>query len=234
MKVQVDVVSDVICPWCFVGKRRLEKAIAELGPEYEVHVSWHPFELNPDMPVEGIARREYRVRKFGSWERSQALDRQVAQAAREDGICFAHDRMERTPNTFAAHRLLWLAGQRGVQDVVAEQLFRGYFEEGLDVGQVDVLRRIGEQAGLEPGELDEVLTGETGTEEVRAEEEAFREAGISGVPFFILNGRLALSGAQPAELFARALRQAALETDTAPTAASAESACAVNDPRGCA
>lgn len=233
MVLQVDVVSDVICPWCFVGKRRLEQAIAALGPEYEVQIRWHPFELNPDLPSEGIERREYRTRKFGSWERSQELDRQVAQAGSADGIRFAHDRMERTPNTFAAHRLLWLAGQRGVQDTVAEQLFHGYFEEGIDVGLPESLRQIGLAAGLAAEELDAVLSGTAGAVEVRREEEAFRAAGISGVPFFILNGQLAVSGAQPSELFLRALRQAA-ETGTTSVATTSDNACSVDNPQACA
>ena len=233
MTLQVDVVSDVICPLCFVGKRRLEKAIDELGPDYVVQVRWHPFELNPDLPVEGIERREYRTRKFGSWERSQELDRQVALAGCEEGIQFAHDRMERTPNTFAAHRLLWLAGKRGVQDGVAEQLFRGYFEEGVDVGKEEELYRIGAAAGLVPAELDAVLAGTAGAVEVRAEEEAFRQAGISGVPFFILNGRLSVSGAQPVELLPHALRQAA-EVGAAPAVDSSGAACSISDPEACA
>jgi predicted DsbA family dithiol-disulfide isomerase len=233
MTLQVEVVSDVICPWCFVGKRRLERAIAELGLEYRVEVRWHPFELNPDLPQEGVARREYRQRKFGSWERSQELDRQVAQAGLADGIRFAHDRIERTPNTFAAHRLLWLAGRHGVQDAVAEQLFRGYFEEGVDIGQSEQLYRIGADAGLEAADLDAVLHGDAGAAEVRAEEDTFRQAGISGVPFFILNGELALSGAQPPELFLQAFRQLIAEDAPALATRAPDGACAVNDPRGC-
>lgn len=233
MTLQVDVVSDVICPWCFVGKRRLEWAIAELGPEYRVEVRWHPFELNPDLPVEGISRREYRQRKFGSWERSQELDRQVAQAGLADGIRFAHDRMERTPNTFVAHRLLWLAGRHGVQDAVAEQLFRGYFEEGVDVGQPEQLYRVGAEAGLAEADLNAVLRGQEGAAEVRAEEEAFRQAGISGVPFFIINSQLALSGAQPPELFLQAFRQVIAESESALAAAASAGACSVDGPQGC-
>lgn len=233
MTLQVDVVSDVICPWCFVGKRRLEKAIAELGPEYLVRVAWHPFELNPDMPVEGISRREYRTRKFGSWERSQELDRQVAFAGLEDGIHFAHPLMERTPNTFAAHRLLWLAGRQGLQGAVAEKLFRGYFEEGLDVGQIENLHRIGSETGLSALDLDGVLHGIVGAAEVRAEEEAFRQAGISGVPYFIINGRLAVSGAQPPEIMLGALIRAAREAEDPPAADPAGGVCTGSDPGNC-
>src|SRR5436309_15758823 len=128
----IDIVSDVICPWCFIGKRRLEKALALLGEPAGVRVVWRPFQLNPRMPPGGMERRAYRTAKFGSWERSLALDAQVAEAGRGEGITFAFDRMVRTPNTLDAHRLLWLAGKLGVQDGVAESLFRGYLIAGAD------------------------------------------------------------------------------------------------------
>ena len=125
----IDVISDVICPWCLIGKRRLEKA---LGNRPAV-VSWHPFQLNPDMPREGIDRKSYRIRKFGSWERSQELDAQVAAAGQGEGITFNFDKMDRTPNTLDAHRIIWLAGERGVQDAVVEAMFLAYFTDGGDL-----------------------------------------------------------------------------------------------------
>src|SRR4029077_7022477 len=122
MALLVDVISDVICPWCFIGKRRLEKAVAAVdGP---VGVRWLPFQLNPAMPKEGVSRREYRTRKFGSWERSLELDARVIAVGKSEGISFAFDRIDRTPNTFDAHRLIWLAERHGVQDAVVEALFR--------------------------------------------------------------------------------------------------------------
>lgn len=133
MNLAVDVISDVVCPWCYVGKRRLEKAIAAL--DRQVKVRWLPFQLNPTMPKEGISRREYRTRKFGSWERSLELDAQVAAAGKAEGIHFAFERIERTPNTLDAHRLIWLADQQGVQDAVVEALFRAYFTEGRDISR---------------------------------------------------------------------------------------------------
>jgi predicted DsbA family dithiol-disulfide isomerase len=129
----IDVVSDVICPWCFIGKRRLEGALALLGNPADVKVVWRPFQFNPRMPPEGMDRRGYRTAKFGSWERSLALDARVAEAGRGEGITFAFARMVRTPNTLDAHRLLWLAGRLGVQDGVAESLFKGYFTAGADL-----------------------------------------------------------------------------------------------------
>src|ERR1700732_3554952 len=132
MTLTVDVISDVICPWCYIGKRRLEEAVAAFGRE-QVRVRWHPFQLNPRMPKEGVNRREYRTAKFGSWERSLALDAQVAAAGRAEGIPFAHEKIERTPNTLDAHRLIWLAEKEGVQNAVVEALFRAYFTEGRDI-----------------------------------------------------------------------------------------------------
>src|SRR6202047_3415022 len=126
MTLTVDVISDVICPWCYIGKRRLEEAVAAFG-QHDVRVRWHPFQLNPHMPKEGMNRKEYRTAKFGSWERSLALDAQVAEADRGEGIPFSFDRIMRIPNTLDAHRLVELADTEGVQDGVVEAVFRAYF-----------------------------------------------------------------------------------------------------------
>jgi len=200
----IDVISDVICPWCFIGKRRLEKAL-EGRP---ASVRWHPFQLNPDMPREGIERREYRIRKFGSWERSQELDAQVAAAGRGEGIAFNFDRQSRTPNTLDAHRVIWLAGERGVQDAVVEALFLAYFTDGRDLSDRAALAEVVVGAGLDRDEVDELLEGDGGLDVVRAGEEHGRRLGVSGVPFFVINGKVAVSGAQPPEAFLQAIEQA--------------------------
>jgi predicted DsbA family dithiol-disulfide isomerase len=202
----VDVYSDVICPWCFVGKRRLEKGLALAGKFATVR--WHPFELNPDIPREGVERRAYRVKKFGSWERSLEQDAQVGRAFSGEGLAFNPDRMARTPNTFDAHRVIWLAGGRGVQDAVVEALFRAYFTDGRDLSDRATLAAVAGGGGLDPGEVDELLAGDRGAAEVREWEQQGRRLGISGVPFFVVNGRVALSGAQPPELFFKAFEQA--------------------------
>src|ERR1051325_6492121 len=137
MNFTVDVISDVICPWCWIGKRRLEKAIASLGQP--VKVRWFPFQLNPTMPKDGISRREYRTRKFGTWERSLELDARVIEVGKAEGIEFAFDRIERTPNTLDAHRLIWLADKEGIQGAVVEARFRSYFTEGRDIGNRQAL-----------------------------------------------------------------------------------------------
>jgi predicted DsbA family dithiol-disulfide isomerase len=200
----IDVISDVICPWCFIGKRRLEKALSGRP----AMVRWHPFQLNPDMPREGIDRKSYRIAKFGSWERSQELDARVAAAGEDEGIAFNFGRMARTPNTLDAHRIIWLAGERGVQDAVVETLFLAYFTEGEDLSDRATLAEVAADAGLDRAEVYELLASDKGIDVVQAGEEQARRLGVSGVPFFVVNGRVALSGAQPPELFRQAFEQA--------------------------
>lgn len=210
--LRLDIVSDAICPWCLIGKRRLEKALALLPPDGPaVAVRWLPFQLNPDMPKAGLDRRDYRTRKFGSWERSQVLDAQVAAAGREEGLDFRFDLMARTPNTVDAHRLVWLAGREGgdAQDAVVEGLFRAYFTEGRDIGDPTVLADIGAAAGLDRPVVSAMLEGGEGAAEVAAEEAAARRLGLQGVPTFVLDGRPLFSGAQAPELIAAALTHAA-------------------------
>ena len=136
--LSIVVYSDVICPWCYVGKRRLEAALDGPGMPAHFSFSWRPYELNPDMPAEGVERKAYRVRKFGE-ARSAELDRNMVQIGRELGIEFAFDRMRRTPNTRLAHRLIWEAGRQDRQDALVERLFHGYFEEALDIGAPEIL-----------------------------------------------------------------------------------------------
>ena len=213
MTLNVDVISDVICPWCFVGKRRLEKAVALLGGRREVRVRWLPFQLNPQMPKEGVNRREYRTAKFGSWERSLGLDAQVTEAGRSEGIPFAFDKIERTPNTLDAHRLIWLADTMGVQDAVVEALFRAYFTEGRDISRTSVLLDVVAGAGLDRGRAEALLTGDEGLAAIRAAEEKARRAGVEGVPFFLINGTLALSGAREPRAFLEAFGRAGASSD---------------------
>ena len=207
------IVSDVICPWCFVAKKNLEKALKLAGTDFAVKITWLPFELNPGMPKQGLNRREYRSNKFGSWEQSQTLDAQVASAGKLAGITFHHDLMERTPNTFNAHRLIWLSGEEGLQDAIVEASFRAYFVEGRDVGDTRVLAEIAKQAGLSDTVVAAFLEGTAGTDEVRLEAETAKRSGISGVPTFILDGEELLSGAMKPEQMAARLREAAAAHD---------------------
>ena len=207
MTLTVDVISDVICPWCYIGKRRLEKAVAAFGRE-QVRVRWHPFQLNPRLPKGGMNRQEYRTAKFGSWERSLALDAQVAEAGRGDGIPFAFDRIMRTPNTLDAHRLIGLADTEGVQDAVVEAVFRAYFTEGRDISRAAVLLDVVAEAGLDRNRAEAVLNSDEGLAAIRAAEEEAPRAGVQGVPYFLINGTLALSGAREPSAFLDAFEQA--------------------------
>src|SRR3984893_13588510 len=184
----IEVISDAICPWCWVAKRRLDRVIAALAPHVAVSVTWRPFELNPEMPKAGADRRAYRSAKFGSWQRSQALDAQGAAAGRSEGLVFNHDKMERTPNTIDAHRLVRLAGQQGKQDVVVEGLFAAYFNEGRDIGDPAVLADIGASAGLDRARILAMLASDEGQAEVRSELQRALNLRVSGVPTVLVGG----------------------------------------------
>ncbi len=204
--LEIDVYSDVICPWCYVGKRRLERAL-KVWDGAPVSIHWRPFQLNPSMPRHGMDRRQYLDAKFGGPESARAIYDQVAAAGVDEGIQFAFERITRTPNTFAAHRLIWWAGQYGKQDEVVERLFQQYFLEGGDIGDLDSLSQAAADAGLDRAIADTVLAGEQGVEEVKLEEAAGRRLGIRGVPYFVINGTSALSGAQPPEQLVAAFRE---------------------------
>ena len=208
MNLSVDVISDLICPWCYVGKRRLEKAIAALDRQHEVRVRWLPFQLNPTMPKEGINRRDYRIRKFGSWERSLELDAQVGAAGNSEGIHFAFDKMERTPNTLDAHRLIWLADKEDVQDAVVEALFLAYFTKGRDISNRQTLVDVVVEAGLDRHQAEAVLNSDEGMVAIKEANEQGRRFRVDGVPFFIINGKITLSGAQPPDAFLEAFAKA--------------------------
>jgi len=199
----IEIASDVVCPWCYIGKRRLEKALASLAGEVEARIEWLPFQLNPGMPEAGMARADYRRQKFGSLEKGRALDARVAQEGAGEGIDFAFERMQRTPNTAAAHRLIDLAQRQGKGEAVVDALFRAYFEEARDIGDEAVLQSIAEQAGIAGRPDEQVL------EEVKEKEERVRDLGISGVPTFIFNRTSGLSGAYPPEMLAQAIKEAA-------------------------
>ena len=200
--MKIEIVSDVICPWCYIGKRRLEKALA-LIPELKPEIHWLPFQLNPDMPREGVARAEYRKAKFGSVERGRQLDARVAAEGKAEGIAFAFDRMQRTPNTVAAHRLIALAQKQGVGQAVVDSLFKAYFEDAEDIGDAAVLNRISVENQIKgwPHNADE--------KEVAALEASMRGFGISAVPTFLFDRKFGVSGAHPPESLAEAIREAA-------------------------
>ena len=205
--LKIEVYSDVVCPWCYVGKRRLERALTEFGGN--VRVTWRPFQLNPTMPKEGMDRTAYLEAKFGSLATFRQLEEHVQAAGASERITFAFEKIARTPNTFAAHRLIWLGEREGCQDAVVDALFRGYFEEGADIGSSAVLVQLAAQAGLPDESVERLLRSDEGTAEVKAEESAGHKLGIRGVPYFVLDGTYAISGAQPVDIFVSALKRVA-------------------------
>jgi predicted DsbA family dithiol-disulfide isomerase len=211
--MKIEIYSDIICPWCFIGKRRMEAGLKLLGQEINPRIVWRPFQLNPDMPLEGMNRQIYRTRKFGSWERSVPMDAELAATGKSLGIDFNYDKVLMTPNTFAAHRLFWWAEQRNHQDPLVEALFSAYFAEGRDVGRHDVLAEIASEVGLPPAEARAFLDSDAGQNEVREEELKGLKLGLQGVPFFVLNGVPAFSGAQMPHVFLEVFQQA-LAPDT--------------------
>lgn len=206
MPLTVSVFSDVICPWCFLGKRRLEHALQQLGIRETTTVDWLPFELNPDMPAEGIGRSVYRAQKFGA-ERSAELDAQMTELGGREGISFAFGRMQRTPNTRKAHMLIAAARQHGRGDALVEALFRAYFEEGRDVGNEAILLDVAEGVGLDRQAASTALKSEELRSLVVSIEAQAAEMQVGGVPFFIVDRQWAVSGAQSAEQWVALIRQ---------------------------
>lgn len=205
--LQIEIYSDVICPWCYVGKRRLERALQQLDGGLKAEIHWRPFQLNPTMPPDGMDRRTYLESKFGGASAARAIYDQVTAAGAAERIPFAFDRIQRTPNTFTAHRLIWWAGQHGKQGETVEMLFRRYFLEGGDIGLSSTLASIAAEAGLDRVATETFLESSDGVEKVKEEEETGRRLGIRGVPYFVFNGSHALSGAQPPEQFVATFRE---------------------------
>ena len=207
----IDVISDVVCPWCFIGRRRLGTALQLLAHrERDVRplVSWHPFQLNPDLPREGIDRRAYLEAKFGGRERAAQIYESVRAAGKTAGIDFAFERILRQPNTLDAHRLISWAQARGGAEEVVECLFRAYFLEGRFVGDRAVLAAIAGEAGLSAEAAGDYLASEEGVGAITAMDERVRELGVTGVPFFIFAGRVAVSGAQEPSVLVDAMDEA--------------------------
>ena len=206
----VDVVSDVVCPWCYIGKRRLEAAVALRQAGEPVKVRWHAFQLNPDLPLGGMDRRTYLLEKFGGPERISEIQTQVVEVGREVGIWFNFDRMRRQPNTLNAHRLIGWAAQKfdpAKAALLVERLFRAFFVEGVDVGNIDELVRLAGDAQLDRYKANAMLASGEGRAQVAAADQRARALGIGGVPMFIFNQRLAVSGAQPVKVLLDALVQ---------------------------
>jgi predicted DsbA family dithiol-disulfide isomerase len=207
--LHLQVVSDMICPWCFNGKRSLDQALEVLaGQGVDVQVEWLPYQLNPGMPAEGMDRKEFRTMRFG-WENALAMDARAVEAGHRTGAEFNYQLQNRTPNTVAAHalaRLAYVEGGADLQGRVVDALFAAYFTNGKDIGDQAVLERIADEAGMEPGAVNRSLPSHA---EVRKLDAEIRSMGLSGVPSYLVNGRLLFSGSQDVEGYVKRLTSAA-------------------------
>ncbi|MDQ8731825.1 DsbA family oxidoreductase [Bradyrhizobium sp. LHD-71] len=208
LRLHVDVVSDVVCPWCYIGKRRLEGALALLD-DVDVSVRWRPFFLNPWIPREGIARDKYLEAKFGSVDAYKRIASNVAQAAASEGLTYNSETINRQPNTIDCHRLIFWAEQKGASGEMKQRLMDLYFKDGADLTDTDVLVQAAVDCGLDGQEIRARLASNEDVETISQAAQAAANAGISGVPTFILGGKYGVSGAQPAEQLASAIRQVA-------------------------
>jgi len=214
--MHIDIVFDTVCPWCFVGKRRFDRAL-KMRPSLHVNVQYRSFLLNPDLPPEGVDRREYLERKFGGPHQFDRIAEALLITGRGEGIEFDLNNIERTPNSANSHRLVRMAQARGCPDETVDLLFKSYFERGLDIGDVDVLLEIAEELGFEPNEAEKHLTGETDLNAVYTENARMHRLGITGVPCYIFNETRAIAGAQEPEILTRMLDMASAQETEQPT-----------------
>jgi len=205
--MQIDVVSDTVCPWCFIGKRRLGRALA-MRPDVPVEVFWRPYQLDPTIPREGVDRRAYLKAKFGDSPRTTAMGDAIRTEGAGEGIDFAFDRIAKSPNTLDSHRLIRWAGSAGVQDAVVERLFKAYFVEGRDIGDAAVLTDVAGEAGMDTALVSELLGNGSDLALVEREAGMANQMGISGVPTFIFDSKFMISGAREPEILVRVMDKA--------------------------
>jgi len=202
IKIRIDVVSDVVCPWCYIGKRRLEKALSQLPENYEVDLNFLPFELNPDTPKAGVDHKQYLANKFGGSDRYDKLTAHVTGVAAGEGLKFDYAKQSVMPNTLDSHRLIQYAKRFGKQAEVKEALMKAYFIDGVDLSKKENLLAIAQKNGFDAQAL---LNSDEGALEVKQLEEVNHQRGISGVPFYIINNKYGVSGAQPSDTFVEIL-----------------------------
>ena len=212
-KLTIDVVSDVVCPWCYVGKKKLEGALAQFSDE-EIEVHWRPFQLDPTIPPGGIDRKDYLTKKFGA-DRASTMHHRIEALGKEAGVKFAFEKIVRSPNTLDAHRVIRWAYAGGRQQQIVEKLFRLYFVEGRDIGDRDLLADVAAEAGLDRATVRAKLDTEDDASAVQSEIASAVRLGVNGVPFFIIDGKYGLSGAQPSDVIAEAVRKALSEAQAA-------------------
>ncbi len=203
---KIDIISDPICPWCYIGKTRLDRAL-EANPDHDIIIEWHPFQLNPTMPDEGMDRREYLETKFGGQEGAIKVYSQIDQAARDNGLDLNFAGIKRTPNTVDAHRLILWAGIEGKQNAVVDRLFKAYFKEGRDISEHSVLVRIADAAGMDGEAIRKLLEGEADKEDIRDRDKKSRQSGVQGVPCFVIDNHYVVNGAQPTEMWDNVIKE---------------------------
>ncbi|WP_172328716.1 DsbA family oxidoreductase [Mangrovicoccus sp. HB161399] len=206
--IKLDVISDPICPWCYIGKTRLDQALAA-RPKHPFVIEWHPFQLNPDMPREGIDRKGYYETKFGSREAAAETVATIMEAAKETGLDFDLSAIPRVPNTLDAHRLILWAEVEGCQQAVVDALFRAYFQDCRDIGDRDVLCDIADGAGMDAAMMHRLLGGDADLKLIVERDAAFRGMGVTGVPTFLVDRKQAVPGAQPAQLWIQVIDEIA-------------------------
>jgi predicted DsbA family dithiol-disulfide isomerase len=205
--MQIDIVSDTVCPWCFIGKRRIERAMA-LRPDVKFDVVWRPYRLDPSIPREGVDRRAYLKAKFGGSPRTSAMGEAIRSEGESEGIAFAFDKIARSPNTLDSHRLIRWSANAGKQDQIVERLFQAYFIEGQDIGNSAVLSEVAAKAGMDGALVARLLAGDADLVSVEREAGLANEMGITGVPTFIFDSKFMISGAREAELLVRVIDKA--------------------------
>ncbi|MGI9488830.1 MAG: DsbA family oxidoreductase [Geminicoccaceae bacterium] len=208
--IQVDMVADLACPWCYLGLIRLDKARA-MRPALKVELRWWPYMLNPQLPRDGMDRRTYLRAKFGGDAKASQVYERIEDAGRQEGMAFAFDKIRRTPNTVAAQRLILLAQDQGRGDMMIRALFKAFFEEGVDIGDAGEVRRLGEVAGIVPGEIDALFSGDAHSADIHRGHQRAEMMGVQGVPVYIVDQEYVIAGAQAPEVLAGLLDVARTE-----------------------
>lgn len=206
-KIKIEVVSDVVCPWCYIGKRRLEKAIDLSKDTFDFEIEFLPFELNPAMPKEGRNQKEYLSAKFGGNAQYEKITSNTTKVAAEEGLTFDFSKQQVSPNTRDAHRIIWWAKGEGKQVEVKEAFLKAYFEDGVDLSKTENLLNVATQVGLDRAKVEKVLNSEEGLAEVITAEKLSVQRGVSGVPFYIIDGKYGISGAQSSDTFIQAFKE---------------------------
>jgi predicted DsbA family dithiol-disulfide isomerase len=209
-KLKISIVSDVVCPWCYIGKRRLEKAMNNLSDRFDFEVEYFPFELNPQMPKEGVNQKQYLSNKFGGEERYHQITNQTTATAAQEGLTFDFAAQQISPNTRKAHRLIQLAKENGVHLTLVDLFFKAYFTEGQNLADDKTLTNIAVAAGMDKAKVEQLLASPTGEAEVEIAERELQQLGITGVPFYIVDNKFGISGAQATETFMKAFEEIAL------------------------